>query len=133
MNYLWFSFGICIFLLILIINNIFADLDPLVRDYHELSKGRIDWIDFQFSEFVAPLFLLLYGFPTFVTGAACKFKPMLWGGICCWVCSVITIYTPVKVDLLLTAASAIMAWLVPGILMEKEYRVYKKDQAPANV
>jgi hypothetical protein len=58
---------------------------------------------------------------------------MLWGGIFCWVCSVITIYTPVKVDLLLTAASATMARLVPGILMEKEYRIYKKDQALANV
>jgi len=133
MDYLWLGFGICIFLLILIINNIYADLGPLIGDYKELSKGRIDKTDFQFSEFVSPLFLLLYGFPTFVTGAACKFKPMLWGGICCWVCSVIAIYSPVKVDLLLTAASATTAWLIPGILMEKEYRIYKKEQALVNV
>jgi hypothetical protein len=133
MDYLWLGFGICIFLLILIINNIFAGLGPMIQDYKELSKGRTDWIDFRFSEFVAPLFLLLYGFPTFVTGAACKFKPMLWGGLCCWVCSVIAIYTPIKIDLLLTAASATMAWLIPGILMEKEYRIYKKEQALANV
>jgi len=133
MDYLWLGFGICIFLLILIINNIFADLSPLIRDYKELTKGRIDWIDFRFSEFVSPLFLLLYGFPTFVTGAACKFKPMLWGGICCWICSVIAVYTTIKIDLLLTAASAIVAWLIPGILMEKEYRLYKMEQAQPDV
>jgi hypothetical protein len=71
--------------------------------------------------------------PTFVTGAACKFKPMLWGGIFCWVCSIVTVYTSGKIDLGLTAASAIMAWLIPGILMEKEYRRYKKQQAALNV
>ena len=133
MDYLWLGFGICIFLLILIINYIYADLSPMIQDYKELSKGRIDWIDFRFSEFVSPLFLLLYGFPTFVTGAACKFKPMLWGGIFCWVCSVITVYTPIRIDLLLTALAAIAAWFIPGLIIEKEYRIYKKEQATQHV
>lgn len=133
LDYLWLGFGICIFLMILIVNNVYAELSPLVKDYKELTKGRIDWVDFRFSEFVSPLFLLLYGFPTFVTGAACKFKPMLWGGILCWTCSIVAIYTTIKIDLLLTAASATMAWLIPGILMEKEYRLYKKEQAQADV
>lgn len=62
---------------------------------------------------------LIYGLPTFVTGAACKFKPMLWRGILCWVCSVIAVYTTIKTDLLLTAAAAIMGWFIPGILMER--------------
>lgn len=133
MDYIWLGFGISIFLMIFIVNNISADLNPMVKDYKELSKGRVDWIDFRFSEFISPLFLLLYGLPTFITGAACKFKPMLWGGIFCWVCCIVTIYTPLKVDLLLTGISAIMAWLIPGVLMEKEYRIYKKEQAIADV
>jgi hypothetical protein len=133
MDYLWLGFGICIVLLILIINHIYGDMVPMITHYKQLSQGTTDWVDFRFSEFVHPLFLLLYGFPTFVTGAACKFKPMLWGGICCWVCSVIAIYTSIKVDLLLTALSAATAWLIPGILMEKEYRNYKKVQALVNV
>jgi uncharacterized protein with PQ loop repeat len=133
MDYVWLGFGICIFLMIFIINNIAADLDPVIKQYNELAKGRTDWTDFKFAEFVLPLFLLLYGLPTFVTGAACKFKPMLWGGIFCWICCIVTIYTTIKIDLLLTAASAIMAWLIPGILIEKEYRIYKKQQAAADV
>jgi len=133
LDYIWLGFGIGIFLMIFIVNNISADLNPLVKDYKELTKGRTDWIDFRFAEFISPLFLLLYGLPTFITGAACKFKPMLWGGIFCWVCCIITIYTPLKTDLLLTGVSAVMAWLIPGVLMEREYRVYKKEQAPVNV
>ena len=88
---------------------------------------------FHLYEYVAPLFLILYGMPTFVTGAACKFKPMLWGGLLCWACSIITVYTPVRIDLLLIAVSAIMAWFVPGLIMEKEYKHNKKQLAQADV
>lgn len=133
MDYLWLGFGVCIFLMILIINNVSSEINPVLKTYKELLRSSTDWMDFKFYEFISPLFLLLYGFPTFVTGAAFRFKPMLWGGIFCWVCCIITIYTTAKIDLVLTAASAIMAWLIPGILMEKEYRHYKKEQARVNV
>jgi len=122
-DYLWLGFGISIFLLIHICNIIFnewgvwADAQTTVAG----NKGV-----FSFYEFVAPLFLMLYGMPTFVTGAACKFKPMLWGGLLCWACSIATVYTSIKLDLLLTALSALFAWFIPGLLMEKEYRIYKK-------
>ena len=133
MNYLWMGFGICIFLLILITNNIYAGLDPVVKQYNELANGRADRAYFNFSEFTMPLFLLLYGLPTFVTGAVCKFKPMLWGGLLCWVCAVIAIYTSLKIDLLLTALSAVFAWLIPGIIIEKDYQNAKKELAATNV
>jgi len=130
MDYLWLGFGISIFLLIHISNNIFSEWGSWADEYRNLTGKPVS---FQFYEYVSPLFLMLYGMPTFVTGAACKFRPMLFGGIFCWICCIITVYTPGKIDLLLTAASAIMAWLIPGILMEKEYRHYKKEQAALNV
>ena len=119
-----------IFLLIYISNNIFGEWGSWANEYKNIT-GRS--ASFRFNEYVAPLFLMLYGLPTFITGAACKFKPMLWGGIFCWICCIVAIYTSIKIDLLLTAASAILAWLVPGIIMEKEYRMYKKEQAQLNV
>jgi len=129
-DYLWLGFGISIFLLIYITNNIFGEWGSWANEYRKITgKPAL----FRFSEYVAPLFLMLYGMPTFVTGAACKFKPMIWGGIFCWLCCILAIYTPIKIDLLLTAASAILAWLVPGIIMEKEYRSYKKEQVKLNV
>lgn len=130
MDYIWLGFGICIFLLIFITNAVFRVWEPVAIEYRELTGHRSP---FRFSEFISPLFLLLYGLPTFITGAACKFKPMLWGGIFCWVCCLITVFTTIKIDLLLTAASAIMAWFIPGILMEREYKVYKMEQASINV
>ena len=130
LDYIWLGFGVCIFLLIHISNNIFGEWGSWADQYRN-ATGRVAPV--RFNEFISPLFLMLYGLPTFITGAACKFKPMLWGGIFCWVCCIITVYTPVKIDLLLTATSAIFAWLVPGIIMEKEYRLYKREQAQLNV
>jgi hypothetical protein len=129
MDYLWLGFGISIFLLIFITNAIFNVWEPVVPEYNKLSGHSI----VSFREFIAPLFLLLYGIPTFVTGAACKFKPMLWGGLLCWTCCIITIYTTIKIDLLLTAFSAVFAWLIPGIIMERHYKKAKQEQAETNV
>jgi hypothetical protein len=130
LDYIWLGFGISIFLLIYITNNIFGEWGSWANEYKNITGKSAS---FRFSEYVAPLFLMLYGLPTFITGAACKFKPMLLGGIFCWICCIVAIYTSVKIDLLLTAASAILAWLVPGVIMEKEYRMYKKEQAQLNV
>jgi len=130
LDYIWLGFGICIFLLIYISNNIFGEWGSWANEYKSITGKAAS---FRFSEYVAPLFLMLYGLPTFITGAACKFKPMLWGGIFCWICCIVAIYTSIKIDLLLTSASAALAWLIPGIIMEKEYRMYKKEQAQVNV
>ena len=130
MDYIWLAFGICIFLMIFIVNVLSNVWEPMANEYQRLSGQSSRY---RFHEYVSSLFLLLYGLPTFITGAACRFRPMLWGGIFCWVCCIVALFTPVKVDMLLTAASAIMAWLIPGIIIEKEYRMYKKQQAVANV
>ena len=124
-KYLWIAFGICIFLLIHSINLVFINWAPVSKEYTALSGHAPS---FRFSEFTASLFLMLYGLPTFFTGAACRFKPMLWGGVLCWGCAVITAYTPVKIDLLLMAFSAIVAWFIPGLIMEKVYRLAKKEE-----
>ncbi len=130
LDYLWLGFGISIFLLIHITNSIFGAWEPVSNEYKTLAGHGAS---FHFYEFVAPLFLILYGMPTFVTGAAFKFRPMLWGGILCWVCSVLAVYTSIKFDLLLTATSAVMAWLIPGIIMEKDYRLAKKEEGEQDV
>ncbi len=123
MDYIWLAFGISIALLIFIVNVIFQQFYPMAVSYRELGGEP----GFKLMEYITPLFLLLYGMPTFITGAACRFKPMLWGGLFCWACCIITLFTTFRVDLLLTALSAVMAWFIPGLIMEKEYRSYKKE------
>ena len=129
MNYIWLAFGICIFLMILIVNFIFNAWEPLANDYQNLTGKN----PLRFNEYTASLFLLLYGMPTFITGAACKFKPMLWGGLICWACCIISLFTNIKIDLLLTAFSAVFAWLIPGLIMKRGYEKAKKELAKANV
>lgn len=130
MNYIWLGFGITIGLMILIVNVMGHGWQPVAEEYYKLAGKRSS---FQVYEFVGPLFLILYGMPTFITGAACKFGPMLWGGILCWLCCVISVFTSVKIDLLLISVSSVFAWLIPGIIMEKDYRKAKRELAEANV
>jgi hypothetical protein len=126
MDSLWLGFGISIFLMIFITNFLFHAIDGYTNPEGHLAVNTL-------YEFISPLFLLLYGMPTFVTGVSMKFKPMILGGMLCWVCCIIAIFTPVKIDLLLTAFSAVFAWLIPGIIMEKDYRKAKRGLAEANV
>jgi hypothetical protein len=130
MDYLWVGFGICIFLIIYITGTMYREWEPVADEYKKLTGHSSS---FKMYEFTSSFFLLLYGLPTFVTGVSMKFKPMLWGGLLCWICCIITLYTSVKVDLILTAVSSVFAWLIPGIIMEKEYRNAKRGLARANV
>lgn len=127
---IWWGFGVCIFLLIFIINMVFHEYGPIYREYVQLAGHKPV---FQFQEFVLPLFLMLYGLPTFITGVGCRFKPMIWGGIICWLSCIIAVFTEVRIDFLLTAFSALVAWFIPGLLMEKEYRRYKRNEGSAHV
>ncbi len=127
---IWLGFAITLFLLIFIINMMFDGYGPVYREYIQLAGHKPT---FQFQEFVLPLFLMLYGLPTFITGVGCRFKPMLFGGIICWLSSIVAVYTEVRIDFLLTAFSALIAWFVPGLLMEKEYRRYKRNEGVLNV
>jgi hypothetical protein len=126
MDYLWLGFGITIFLMILITNSIFREIE-IFKSADGNSVARVMY------EYISPLFLLLYGMPTFVTGFSMKFKPMMLGGIICWACCIVSIFTTVKIDLLLTAFSALSAWFIPGIIMESDYRKAKRGLAAANV
>lgn len=120
----WLAFGISIFLLSFIMNVLFAELRPL-NDSVELATGKN--LNYILYEYMGSFFLMLYGLPTFVTGVSMKFKPMILGGIICWISCLAATYTPVKIDLILTAVSALFAWFIPGIILEKDYRKAKKE------
>lgn len=122
MDAVWTSFGIGVFILVFINSSVFSKLGPVMKQYAELSGTKPAYT---FSHFSTAYFLLLYGIPTIITGVCQEFRAMLWGGIVCWICCVVSVFTPLPVDMLLTALAAVAAWLVPGILL---YRTYKKNQ-----
>jgi hypothetical protein len=71
---------------------------------------------------ISPGFLALYGMPTFLSGIILKFRPLVVGGIGCWILSIISLFIPYDFQLLLLAAAMIIAWIIPGYLLRAKYK-----------
>jgi len=96
-GYVWMTFGICMGLLTFII-----------------SKLHI-WMLFY------PFIFLFYGIPTFLSGAIMRFKPLMFGGICCWFLSIAASFiTSIEVILLLVPA-VLFGWIIPGYLLRARF------------
>ena len=101
-NYIWISFGISMFIISFILGK---------------SQG---WNN------IYPLFLMLYGTPTFLSGVVMQFTPLKVGGIVCWVLAIVSTLIPPVYGLLLLAAAMVAAWIVPGYLLRKKYNQQNK-------
>ena len=97
LNYVWGAFGIAICIVIFFMGN----------------KG---W------DFSQPVFILLYGIATFISGGALKFRPLKIGGLLCFPLCIGSIFVAQDVQLLFIAAAVIISYLVPGHLMQLRYR-----------
>lgn len=117
------------------------------KSHDESSMGGI-WIAFAISMFLISfyfsfltsqgidtnrlhqdtLYLIVYGVPTFSTGIARRFTPMIVGGISCWVFSVIAAFTVYPFNMLLMASGALLAWFIPGLILQRRYQKAKKEQ-----
>jgi hypothetical protein len=69
-----------------------------------------------------PLIISLYGFGTFVSGGILKFKPLLLGGVACWIIAIVAFFVSPENVLLLTALSIVVSYLIPGYMLK-----YKKE------
>jgi len=99
MVYLWWGFFITMVILI-----VFTNLN------------KMPW------EATQPLIITLYAMATFISGGVLKFKPLLWGGIFSWICAVIAFLIPYEYGLLLIATSIIVAYLIPGYILQNKSR-----------
>jgi hypothetical protein len=114
------------------------------KSYHEDAMGGI-WISFGITMFLLSfyfssvkasyndmhgntLYLIIYGIPTFSSGFARRFTPMIVGGIACWVLAIVSVYTSFAYTMLLMAAAAIIAWFIPGLILQRRYLKAKKQQ-----
>jgi hypothetical protein len=95
--FIWLAFGIS--LLILTIAGGFANIGYIVL----------------------PLILLLFAIPTFISGCIKKFKPLIIGGIICWILSIICFFYKENEVYLLVALGAFFAWVIPGFILRKDF------------
>lgn len=96
-NYVWTAFGICVLIL------------TIVGGYAGMGYR------------VMPVLLLLYGMPTFISGSISKFKPLIIGGVVCWVLAVWAFFVNGEYAYLLVAAGAMVAWVIPGVLLRIKF------------
>ena len=75
-----------------------------------------------YYKMIDPVFLLLYGMPTFLSGIILRFKPLIRGGIGCWLLSILCTVIPIDYQLLLVSAAMIIAWIIPGYLLRSKFK-----------
>ena len=79
-------------------------------------------IQFKKYEIISPMILVLYGMPTFLSGIILKFKPLIIGGICCWIIASVSPFINIDYQLLLTSAAVISGWIIPGYLLKQKFK-----------
>lgn len=122
MDAVWLVYGISIFTLIFYLNVIPGETEKMLAQEGKelLIKTTADGTIKSFAPFTPSsnsLFLILYAMPTMATGIANKFRPMLIGGILCYVLFLISCFTSSTYDFLLNGIAGIVNWLVPGLIL----------------
>lgn len=69
-----------------------------------------------------PLIMMLYGVGLFLSGGALKFKPLIAGGIFCWICAVAGLEIQSIYQLLILAAAVSGGYIIPGHLLQLNNR-----------
>ena len=96
MSGIWISFGISMFLLSWVMSYINVPFQP-------------------------PVYMVVYGIPTFTVGYGRRFRPMVIGGIACWVLALLALFAAFPYIMLYMAAAAQLAWFIPGLILRKRY------------
>ena len=69
------------------------------------------------------ILLAIYGMPVFLTGVIVRFKPLIIGGIACWVLCIISCFITIyDYQFLLIPVAMLVAWIIPGYLLRAKYK-----------
>lgn len=101
LKYVWVCFVIVMFLSGFLLGSIFG------VDYYK---------------YIDPLLLVIYGMPTFLSGIILRFKPLVAGGVACWLFSMAAAYAGYDFQILWLCAGVLCAWIIPGYLLRMRYK-----------
>jgi hypothetical protein len=96
MKYIWISFGITLFITLTFMFKL-----GLTNTY--------------------PIVIMIYGIGTFLSGGALRFRPLIIGGICCWLICIAAFFVGFEVQLLLLALSVLVSYIIPGHILRAKY------------
>ena len=103
LGYVWLTFVIVIFLLAFLIGR--------------LTEG-------DYYSHISPILLTIYGIPIFLSGIILRFKPLVIGGIGCWILAIAAMLIGnYDYQFLLIPLAMIIAWIIPGYLLRAKYKL----------
>lgn len=123
----WLIYGICIFGLSFYQFTVPLATEKLINAEgwtmmkHYIDGSKPDEIIHPFTPSLYSIYILIYAFPTIVTGMVKKFKPMIVGAIITYALFILSCFTESKYDMLLGAIAAIVCWFIPGIILRRKY------------
>lgn len=103
LGYVWLTFVIVIFLLAFLIGQLTTS---------------------EYYAHITPILLTAYGMPIFLSGIILRFKPLIFGGIGCWVLSIVAMLIDNHdYQFLMIPAAMMIAWIIPGYLLRAKYKL----------
>jgi FtsH-binding integral membrane protein len=66
--------------------------------------------------------LLCYGMPTFLSGIILQFRPLIIGGVVCWVLSAVSGFVHFSYHPLFVSAAVVVAWIIPGFILRERFK-----------
>jgi hypothetical protein len=66
--------------------------------------------------------LLCYGMPTFLSGIVLQFRPLIIGGVVCWVLSAASGFVHFSYHPLFVSAAVVVAWIIPGFILRERFK-----------
>ena len=67
---------------------------------------------------IYPIIIILYGIGTFLSGKLLSFKPLIIGGILCWVIAGVSFIAEPSYRILLLALSLLVSYIIPGHILK---------------
>lgn len=68
-----------------------------------------------------PILILIYGIGTFVSGGLLSFRPLIIGGVICFVLSVVSFFAAFQYQLLFIATAMLVSYIIPGHLLKAKF------------
>lgn len=87
-----------------------------------MSFFILAFLSFRISFNIFPFLILFYGIGTFITGRIIQFKPLIIGGIACFILCVVITFIDGPEQLLILALSVVVSYIIPGILLKREFK-----------
>lgn len=122
----WLVFGISIFAMGFYQNIVPVQTEKLIAQegwtmMKHYADGRPDEVIRPFTPSLYSVYILLYAFPTMVTGMVKKFTPMKIGAIVTYGLFILSLFAESRYDMLLGSIAALVCWFIPGIILRKKY------------